>query len=67
VSRWKPTPTRPILDPETPEQRAERVEQLRRSYVSGTLDMTVPVDSDGVDRLLEDLFNTDERRRRTRR
>ena len=67
MSRWKNPPLRPLPEAETAEQRADRVEQLRRAYVAGTLDLTVSVDSDGVDRLLEDLFGGDDRRRRSRR
>lgn len=53
---------------ETPEERAQRVDALRRAYLDGTLDLRVSPESDGVDRLLEDLFDDrPERRRRSRR
>jgi hypothetical protein len=72
VSRSKPVPPalRPVVaaDAETAEQRAARVDALRDAYVTGSLDLTVRPDSDGVDRLLEDLFcERTERRRRSRR
>lgn len=67
MSRWKNPPGRPLADSETPDQRAERVDGLRRAYLAGTLDLKVSVDNEGVDRLLEDLFGGEERKRRSRR
>lgn len=45
---------RPVI--ETLEARAARIASLREAYLSGTLDLTVPVDAPGLDRLLHDLF-----------
>lgn len=40
---------------ETPEQRAARVQALRKLWLEGRLDLSVPDDPIGLDRLLDDL------------
>ena len=37
------------------EARAEKLAALREAYLAGTLDLSIPIDSPGLDRLLEDL------------
>jgi hypothetical protein len=48
---------------ETAEERAARVDTLRRAYLNGTLVPTFPADHPGIDRLLEDLVERGRRRR----
>jgi hypothetical protein len=59
-----PIPRPPLS--ETPEERAARVERLRQEFLEGTLDLRVDPESDGVDRLLHDVFALGRVRRRRR-
>ena len=49
---------------ETPEQRAARVQALRKMWLEGRLDLSVPDDPVGLDRLLDDLAEDAAPRRR---
>ena len=42
---------------ETSEQRAARVSALRKLWLEGRLDLTVPDDPVGLDRLIDDLLD----------
>lgn len=59
-----PIPCAPLS--ETAEERAARVERLRNEYLEGRLDLRVDPESDGVERLLHDVFALGRVRRRRR-
>jgi hypothetical protein len=41
---------------ETEAQRAARVQALREAWLSGTLDLSIPDEASGLQRLLRDVF-----------
>jgi hypothetical protein len=54
--------TRHPEDPDvvhTDEDRAAQIEALRQAYLAGVLDLSIPEDGPGFDRLLGDLFGGD--------
>lgn len=57
-------PTPPFSDrtgpdeTETEQSRASRIRAMREAYLSGTLDLSVPDDSNGIRRLLRDVFSS---------
>ncbi|MEZ4235529.1 MAG: hypothetical protein R3F59_05075 [Myxococcota bacterium] len=51
-----PLPRRHLRRPESPAERAARVDALRRALAAGTLCPTFSVDSPGLDRLLQALI-----------
>lgn len=59
-----PIPRPPLS--ETAEERAARVARLRNEFLEGRLDLRVDPESDGVERLLHDVFSLGRTRRRRR-